>query len=246
MPKTQDSQTETQEPATETSINDKIELSISQKFHPWFGMAEPNVCQSTAGTGIDIFAPANNAASDYRLALGLNPAKLMAAAGVDNFIVSSLSIRGTQNGNQIRFTCDDRAMINQGDRIHRGKWWTVGLLTLQSEEDAKKAAAALMKGEFAAIVFDNLRHLEGAEECKEQYTALSQATARIGGDNLFGRKGVLLYDLKKMVLMWEPSGAPLSETTCWHNENIKRRREALAGTPQGITASELSGPVGQV
>ncbi len=223
----------------------EVEQIIDEEFHSWFQMANPEVCQSTVGTGIDVFAPAANAQSNYRLLMGLVPIKKFAAVGVDGYIVSSLSIRGLHNGNQIRVTCDDHEPIDQASDEHRGKWWTVGLLTLKTIEDAKKAAACLMKNEFGAVRLSDLEQMPGAEECREQYTAFKTATARIGGRNPFNKKGPILYDPKRMVLMWEPSGAPLSETTCWHNKNVGREREMLARAPKGLTAAELGGAIGQ-
>lgn len=233
-------------PTPKTISKEDVQKEIDGYFHKWFHLAKPFVCQSNEGTGIDMFAPLNTRSSDYRLDLGIKGKQAMGGLGIAGYTVASLSIRGTDDqGNQARFTCDTGELINQSLKKHRGKWWTVGVLTLNEESEAEEAAEAMLDSKFAAIRLHELSEMPGAKECAKQYKALTEATARIGGHNIHNRVGPILYYPKKMVLLWEPSGAPTSDGTCWHNQNVRRERELLAGSPQGLSAVELDGPIGQ-
>lgn len=253
-PVTEETATEGQDPAAAAAtvneeskaitdnLSDPYHKQISELFHKWFVMAHKRVCQSAQGTGIDVFDPKGASARRYALALEGNAKKAIQASGIIGYSIASMSIRGADSdGNQIRFTCDDLEGIKQSDDENRGKWWTVAAMMCQSPEDAVQAANALGEAKFAAITFNDLREFPEAEECLGQYEAMENATQRVGGSNLYKKQGTHLFNLANMVLIWEPSGAPGLEQTCWTNRNLMREASLSAQVPSGNLSAAIGG-----
>jgi hypothetical protein len=195
-----------------------IEKAIGKHVDELFSRSEPQVANSS-NDGVDIFLPFGSATRRVHL-----HGRAKEACGNHVLNVGSMSVKThDENGNpQRRISCSPPYNVVVMDRPH---WWSIGFAELNSEDAAQAAVAKLCEGNspvFCAVMADLEKYLSN-KDSKAAYKAFEEFVVPARGIQVDGitRKRSPRYNLTKLVIFYEPSGAPTAPDTVWSNALVE-------------------------